>query len=585
MSKPIIASWLERYGAPPDVAAAGAALSAGLAEGQVQLRGPELSRSPLVCAQAAGGPSGSANAPLVAHAGNWQFQRYAQYERRLAERLRVLAEGRPGGTPLPVPQQEAMLDELFPKRKTDHAEARQAETARGALRARLTVIAGGPGTGKTTTVVRLVALMQAARNHVGTGAGPRESVSGGEPWHEGTRDTKSQKKQPLRLGLLAPTGKAAARLAHAFRQGHTALPETLRPLTAAEAEAMDAQTIHRALGVGNRAGRPRCGRTHPIPFDLIIVDEASMVDLALMTLLFEAVADDAHVVLIGDPQQLAAIEPGAPFADLVARLTRENGSCFHLEHSFRFGARPGIGAIAEVLSRGDSTALTQLLRSPPAGLSHLPELREEVWEALERLAYAGLSSETTGAPLDSAQGLSVAFARLERTRALCVHRKGPLGTSGINHRLARRLNNTGRAQQTLQTTSDPLHASLIPIIFTQNQSELGVSNGDEALLLKGRGHESKIWLSDGRHIATVRAPEFEPAFALTVHKAQGSEFDHVFVILPDKDSPHLTRELLYTAVTRARVEVTLVGRISVLAQALTRQTLAGAAAGASTAPG
>lgn len=556
MPKQIIANWLERYGAPQDVAEAGAALAEGLDEGRVRVRGPDLSASPLVATEVPGRLAGSASAPLVARAGTWQFQRYAQYERRLQDRLRHFAEGAPhlaGVDTAPqadTAPQEALLDTLFPERGRGGTEARQAEAARGALRAQLTVIAGGPGTGKTTTVVRLIALVQAAR----------------------ARAAPSHRDAPLRLGLLAPTGKAAARLAQAFRQGHAALPEALRPLTPAQAAAIEAQTIHRALGLGHQTGRPRFDGARALPFDLVIVDEASMVDLAVMTLLFEALANDAQVVLMGDPQQLAAVEPGAPFADLVTRLTREGGACFHLEHSFRFGARPGIGAIAEVLSRGDSAALAALLAAPPAGLSYLPELGEEVWQSLAGLACERDTGAEPATPPSEATALVAAFKGLDRVRALCVHRQGPLGTAGINHRVMRRLGHAARTPD----AALPQATSLIPVIFTHNQSDIGVSNGDEALLRQAPGKEPTLGLQDGRFLTPARAPDYEPAFALTVHKAQGSEFDHVFVILPDRDSPLLTRELLYTAVTRARIEVTLVGRISVLAQALARSAAPGA---------
>lgn len=444
--------------------------------------------------------------PLVWDGRRLYLRRYFEYERRVAADL-LARSAAPAALDA---SDEARLAERF-------ADAGQRAAARIALTHRLALIAGGPGTGKTHTLARIIGLLQLS--------------------HPG-----------LRIALAAPTGKAAARMGEALRAAGVEV-------------AAGARTVHRLLGVRAAGNGFRHHRERPLAVDVLVVDEASMIDLSLMAHLLDALPAAARLILLGDRDQLAAVEAGAVFADLCdsPRLA----SCVApLTTSFRFGADSGIGRLAERLRAGDAAgALAQL----QAGQGDLDWVAQGDQRALIDAAREGYRDFRQGV----AEGLAPPelFARFDRFRVLCAHRQdaaalnralgsGALGSAGMRP------------------------AAGTPIMVLRNDALLRVFNGDIGLVLPDpadgqlkccfpgdAGNTGNAW----RWIPLQRLPEWEPAWAMTVHKSQGSEFGEVLLALPDSISPVATRELVYTGVTRAKRRVTLRGGAEVLGAAIERR--------------
>lgn len=455
----------------------------------------------------------------------------------------------------------------------------QAVAAWVAARRRLAIVSGGPGTGKTTAVVAILALLVDAAREAGA--------------------------PPPRIALLAPTGKAAARLAEAVAAGadRLALTEATRAALPAAA-----RTIHRALGLG-RDGRARGG---PLEADIVVLDEASMVDLALMHRLVDAVPPAARLVILGDHDQLASVDAGAVLGDLCGgdRAGRAQealwaayagfaqgddaggraggdgdagdagdaprptaaaplaGSVVVLRRSRRFGAGSGIGRLAAAIRAGDADAGLAALDDPA-----LPDVARHDADAVGR---AGRLAPALGAAVDAGYGPALdaadpgaALDALAAFRVLCAHRRGPFGVEPLNAAIAAALADRGPAG-----TASPAARA---IIVRRNDYAVGLYNGDVGLVaVPPGGGPPRAWFRqpDGalRDLAVGRLPAHEPAFALSVHQAQGSEFDAVAVVLPDAASPLLTRELLYTAVTRARARVTLFATPDAVRAAIAQRT-------------
>ncbi len=441
--------------------------------------------------------------PLVWDGRRLYLRRYFEYERRVAADL-LARSAAPAALDA---SDEARLAERF-------ADAGQRAAARIALTHRLALISGGPGTGKTHTLARIIGLLQ--HSHPG-----------------------------LRIALAAPTGKAAARMGEALRAAGVEV-------------AAGARTVHRLLGVRAAGNGFRHHRERPLAVDVLVVDEASMIDLSLMAHLLDALPAAARLILLGDRDQLAAVEAGAVFADLCdsPRLA----SCVApLTTSFRFGADSGIGRLAERLRAGDAAgALAQL----QAGQGDLDWVAQGDQRALIDAARAGYRDFRQGV----AEGLAPPelFARFDRFRVLCAHRQdaaalnralgsGALGSAGMRP------------------------AAGTPIMVLRNDALLRVFNGDIGLVLADPADGQLKACFPGatenapRWIALSRLPAWEPAWAMTVHKAQGSEFGEVLLVLPAADSPVATRELVYTGVTRAKRRVTLRGGAAVLGAATERR--------------
>ena len=598
----------------------------GGGQGWGPLPDPTTLRTILLNSGVVGTPAHPGSLPLILDEdGRLYLHRYFDYEVRLARRLMQAASTPPRTVDAAT---RDLLNSLFPL-ATDNEVDWQKIAAAMALRNGLTVISGGPGTGKTTTVVNLLACLLTQ-----------------EP---GTR-----------VALAAPTGKAAARMTETIRQRAEHLPASLRAKLPT-----GSSTIHRLLGATPGQGRFTYHAGNPLPYDVLIVDEASMLDLAMATRLLEAVPAPARIILLGDKDQLAAVEAGAVFAELSADPTLTD-SCRHdlanlcgyapervappapaqssslhdaavwLTKNYRFGTESAIGRLAGHINEGRAEEALALLRNARSGqtpgsnatsspfalspskgasangaaksktakkagedtasLSLFPELEspsaapaaakgpapsldtsiqwldpeqgDNVLDAI-RAGYARYFA-TALRDLHDASGILQAFAQF---RVLCATREGPSGVNALNEQLAR------HARQILSATTEgrPVDSRSPwfvgrPVIVLHNDYLHKLFNGDIGIALPDANGELAVFFPDGengyRAVPPVRMPAHETAFAMTVHKAQGSECDGVLVVLPQQRSRVATRELLYTAVTRARSRVTVAGGGDVLASAI-----------------
>ena len=459
---------------------------------------------------------GQTATPLVLWRGRLYLSRYFHYERRLAAHIVRLA-----GAAVAIPSSGGAAPPL------PGGDERQRQAVELARQRALAIVCGGPGTGKTTTVVAmLAALLQDA---------PEEA--------------------PPAVALAAPTGKAAMRLGEAVGRSLTRLNLSER---VARAIPTAATTLHRLLGV--RRGSPsfQHHEDNPLPWDVVVVDEASMVDLAMMCKLTLAIKPGARLILLGDKDQLASVESGAVLADLIASLP---GNTVELTTTYRFEA--GIASLAEAIRMGQGGRAWQLLRQGEAASVAL--LEEDGLDGVDR-RYGEIFAELGSPGVCDAQRALNLFGRF---RLLCALQHGPRGVAALNRRVELALAGQGFAVR----PGTWYHGR--PVLITRNDYGLGLFNGDTGVCLAdGEGGELRVWFERAEgglcSFAPSRLPECQTVYAMTVHKSQGSEFDEVAVILPGEDSRVLGRELLYTAVTRARKRVSLLVDEEVLRLTLSR---------------
>jgi exodeoxyribonuclease V alpha subunit len=398
----------------------------------------------------------------------------------------------------------------------------------------VTVLTGGPGTGKTTTVARLLALLAEQADASGK-SGPR-------------------------IALAAPTGKAAARLAEAV----TSEVAELDAVDRERLSGLQAVTLHRLLGSRpDTSVRFRHHRGNRLPHDVIVVDETSMVSLTMMARLLEAVRPDARLILVGDADQLASVDAGAVLADLVDGLAgREDVRVAKLRTSHRFGK--SIGALAEAIRVGDADAAVALLRSGDQHVEYLDDTDPSVPLRAILVPHALRLREAA-----VVGAVDVALATLDDHRLLCAHRRGPFGVQHWNQQVQKWLS---------EETGQPAWSQWYPgrpLLVTANDYGLRVYNGDTGVAVAGPdGLRAVIAAAAGPlDFATSRLADIETMHAMTIHKSQGSQADEITVLMPPEDSRLLTRELFYTAVTRAKTKVRVVGSEPSVRAAVGRQAV------------
>jgi len=521
-------------------------------------------------------------APVVGKPGDYRplildgqsrlyLYRYWDYEKKLADFIRnrtfdgITKQG--SLDEIDAPLLKDGLDRLFPF-LTDEGNDWQRIAATTSLLNRFSVISGSPGTGKTTTVAKIMSLFI-------------EQGKGNIP----------------RIALAAPTGKASARLEEAIKKTKeilncpasikTAIPET-------------ATTIHRLLGATNSPYFLH-NSENPLPVDMVIVDEASMVDLPLMSKLVQAIPPTAKLLLLGDKDQLASVEAGAVLGDICGRdplntFSREfaeelnkytdnslqlkyqcsdtKGICdsiVQLQKNYRFGQKSGIGHLSNAVNRGDSVHAIDLLKSciySDIQWSELPS-RDLLVPVLGKKFVTGFNDYLQA--IDSEGSPEYIFDLFDRFRILCALRQGPFGVSALNLLVEQVL----RRENMIKRDTDWYRGR--PIMITRNDYNLKLFNGDIGIVLPDRNGELYVFFRDAggkwRKLTPLRLPEHETAYAITVHKSQGSEFERILLLLPDRDSPVLTRELIYTGITRAKKEVTIWGREDVFHTSLPRKTI------------
>jgi exodeoxyribonuclease V alpha subunit len=397
-----------------------------------------------------------------------------------------------------------------------------------------TVLTGGPGTGKTTAVAGLLTLI-AEQHEAGTG-------------------------QPPRIALCAPTGKASTRLQEAVGEAAAKLRD---PADQARVTGLTASTLHRLLGWRpDSSVRFKHHRSNRLPHDVIVVDETSMVSLTMMARLLEAVRPDARLVLVGDPDQLSSVEAGAVLADLVAGLEHVDDSpVVALQKTHRYGRN--IGALAAALRAEDADAVMAVLQAGTDDVEFI-DPRDEPAMGDFRSSVADVATEMRVAA-DADQG-AVALAALAKHRLLCAHREGPYGVSGWNRTVEQLV-----GERLGVTTYDEWYSGR-PVLITANDKGQRLSNGDMGVAVRRDGGRLRVLLADleGREFAPTRLPDVQTVHAMTVHKSQGSQAETVSVIMPPEDSRLLTRELFYTAVTRAQKVLRVVGTESSVRAAIQR---------------
>ncbi|MRJ77042.1 exodeoxyribonuclease V subunit alpha [Aeromicrobium sp. SMF47] len=420
----------------------------------------------------------------------------------------------------PEPDEQLLaadLARLFP----GESYAEQRAAGERAARGWTTVLTGGPGTGKTTALARLLAVLAS------------QARAAGRP--------------PLRVALVAPTGKAAARMKEAVAA--VADQDGFTDEERAWLKGLTASTMHRLLGFRPDNGtRFRHDRRRRLPHDVVVVDESSMVSLTLMARLVEAVRHDSRLVLVGDPDQLSSIEAGTVLRDLVRGWgSAPSSPVTHLRSGHRFGG--AIIDLASAVRDGNADAAIEILRSGDPSVRLVAG--DRLPETIRELLLPDARSMAELARVGDGEG---ALRVLGSHRLLCAHREGPFGAETWNQQVERWLDADAG-----HTLGRPWFAGR-PVLVTENDRGLRLYNGDTGMTIPdGEGLKVLIAEDERRTFAPSRLGAVHTAYAMTVHRSQGSQFERVSVLLPDDDSRLLTRELLYTALTRAESSVTLLG--------------------------
>lgn len=488
--------------------------------------------------------------PLVLDAQHRLYTlRHYRAEQRIAQFVQERLQREPTTTPDKLRVTLAAVG-LLPEEPLVEPDWQLAAVVAGATRS-LTVLCGGPGTGKTTTVAKLLSALL----------------------HD---------DPAMRIAIAAPTGKAAARLGEALQERAAAQPELAEPLAS-----LDPRTLHRLLGYLPLDDAFRFGRDKKLPYDLLVIDEVSMVDPAIFAVVCDALPDEARLVLVGDKDQLAAVAAGQVLGDLCHAALPEHGlgeqlatfvtevtgmpitaqqnaapianATVALWQNHRFGKQPGIGAFAQSLMQ----------RRPQDAIAAFSAGHEDLsWTESMDEALAIIEPQLLHL-LDAASENDAdrALAAISHARVLTAQRLGPSGAIAWNARVEARLLELGHR------TDEPYYPGR-PILITSNDQNNRIWNGDLGVCGRNKLGAPVVWVRDqlgkARELNPRRLPAHETAWAMTVHKAQGSEFDHVLLVLPDRSGPLNHAALIYTGVTRARRRATVCANRDLLAAGLAK---------------
>ncbi len=488
--------------------------------------------------------------PLIIDKGYLYLNRYWHYQRQLAAMIqaRMQTAKKPE---IDRHWMETRLEHYFGNAKAAATDW-QRLAAQQALQQHFLILSGGPGTGKTTTITRMLAMLIEQHHLV-----------------QGLEET------PLRILLAAPTGKAAIRMLDSIRNEQQRL--NLDDAVLAHMP-KQASTLHKLLGFIPQSVVFKHHQNNPLDADVVLVDEASMVDIALMSKLLCAIPEHAKLVLIGDKDQLASVETGSVFSDLCDAL--ENSKhLVTLQKNWRFGKDSGIGQLAIAANQGIGSTVLDILNDqskPECSLlspdiisqNTLPDDFIKPWNN-----YFDLLNNQD----DNIAGL---FAAFNQYRVLCALRRGLQGSTNMSRRIEETLFKQGLIRSAKASRPNAWYHGR-PVMITQNSYSKGLFNGDTGITLVDEHGQAKVWFPDTsgdggsayKALSPVRLPAHETTWAMTIHKSQGSEFDEVALILPNEVMPLLTRQLIYTGVTRARKKVTLVASAAVLQTGVQAQVM------------
>jgi len=499
--------------------------------------------------------------PLILEGGTRLYlYRYWRYQQTIADALSERAKDEAAGVNLDTLRQG--IDRLFPRASVLDTSGQRVAAAVAVLRS-LCVVSGPPGSGKTSAVLGFLCLLV-------------DQASAG---------------LPLRIGLAAPTGKAAARLQEAMRAAKERLPITPEISSRLPDEVA---TLHRLLGARTDSERFRYHRAHPLPLDVVVVDEASMIDLALMAKLLEALSRSARLILLGDKAQLVSVGPGAVFGDIcsgpkgysqdfaerIGAMTAVAVPCaptgpplrdslVRLEHSVRFHTDSGIGRLARAVAAGRAEEALAILRGGAAGIEWRETRDPRAMIRQQAHAIVDGYGDYLRWVREGAEPERV-HAAFNEFRILCPQRAGPAGVEAVQTAIVEVLGTASLidARRTWYLGR--------PVMVIRNHYGLKLFNGDIGIVQRDPkgGRELKVCFISEQGSARTFSPEslpgHETVFAMTAHKSQGSEFGRVVLVLPELDSPLLTREIIYTAITRATNQLEVWGTERAFIQAIGR---------------
>lgn len=457
--------------------------------------------------------------PVVFDGERFYLYRYWNYENRLASAIVKMASEKS----LFIEkfyEAESLAENIFGESVSKEL---QVKATQGVFKNRFTVITGGPGTGKTTVIAKIISILWKLF--------PEASVQ-----------------------LAAPTGKAAARINEAMSRSVGQMGDMLDTVTSDKLKKLNGSSIHRLLGWTSKPGVFRHNKENPIEADLLIVDEASMVDLALMSLLLDAVKPEASIVLLGDKDQLTSVEAGNVLGDIFIAASNgfiNSSVVTEFTESFRFKSGTGIGELAKAVNANISEEKLDLL------LKNFGNDTIKFIDSSEKNCFEFIESSVVEnfADIFKKSSLEKVFEILDKFRILCASRKGRFGVEEINGFCEKVLRNIDLIKR------DDIWYHGRPIMVLENDYDLELFNGDCGLILENEGRKKAVFRDSDSGFKTFPIsvlPQVETVYAMTIHKSQGSEYENVMIILPDSDMPILTKELIYTAITRAKKRVTLI---------------------------